>query len=134
MNSFLKNMKSVGLILVLLALLLSVAYAFFAFYPYIFARRVVGVVEKVERVWDPSIAVMSGNPGQAPNKEVFSFAVGIREASGETVTASTEDRQWAAVTPGKCAEAKYYPYPPWALDKSGTYYGARLLKLHDCAP
>lgn len=56
------------------------------------------------------------------------------ETSGEIFTASSEDRQWAAVQgEGLCAEAKFFPYPPWQLDKAGTYHGARLLKLWNCS-
>jgi hypothetical protein len=63
---------------------------------------------------------------------MFSFAIAIRDQKGTIHTASAEDRQWAVVEKGQCVEAKFFPYPPWNLDKSGTFFGARLLKLYDC--
>jgi len=111
-------------------LVLGAGVGFIYFWSYIFARTVKGVVSDVQRVSTP-VAVMAGG-APASSRDLFSFAVGIREESGEIVTASSEDRQWAVVKPGLCAEAKFYPYPPWELDKAGTYFGARLIKLYDC--
>jgi len=102
------------------------------FYSYVFARNVRGEVIGIDRVTEPSAIIAGG--GKIPSSQIFSFAVAVRDKKGEIVTASTEDRQWAVVEKGKCVEAKYLPYPFWQLDKSGTYYGARLLKLYDCPP
>jgi hypothetical protein len=102
------------------------------YWPYIFARTVNGVISDVQRVAPPAL-VVGGGLVEASSRELFSYAVAIKEKSGEIVTASSEDRQWAVAQPGQCAEAKYYPYPPWKFDKSGTYFGARLLKLHVCS-
>nr|HRO68422.1 hypothetical protein [Pseudobdellovibrionaceae bacterium] len=52
--------------------------------------------------------------------------------TGEIVTGPTEDRQWAVAKPGQCAEAEFFPYPPWEFPKWGTYYNVRLLMLRDC--
>jgi hypothetical protein len=106
------------------------AYAIFKFYPYLFAKTVNGRIENVERV-SPAEAIITGG-GTVPAEQLFSMAISIKDAKGEIHTASSEDRQWAVVRPGQCAEAKFFPYPPWNLQKSGTYYGARLLKLYDC--
>ena len=109
-----------------------VGYILFAFWPYIFAETIQGPVVKVEKLMD-SLALIAR--GGEPSDKVFSFAVAIKdETSGEIFTASSEDRQWAAVQgEGLCAEAKFFPYPPWQLDKAGTYHGARLLKLWNCS-
>lgn len=117
----------------ILALLLVVTfgYTFINFYSYIFSRKVVGVIEKVEKI-QLDIALMQTDPTQKINPQLYSFAVAIKEPSGEIVTASAEDRQWAVAQAGQCAEAIYYPYPPWRLDKANTYFGARLEKLRDC--
>ncbi|OFZ12235.1 MAG: hypothetical protein A2Z20_04250 [Bdellovibrionales bacterium RBG_16_40_8] len=96
----------------------AAGYFFYKYWPYIFSKTVVGVITDVQRVSE---------------QEQFLFAVAIREKNGEIATASSEDRQWAVAKPGQCAEAKYYPYPPWQLDMAGTYFGARLTKLHICA-
>ena len=106
-------------------------YFFIEFYPFIFSRKVEGTLEAVERVNLNVSLLQTGNTHVNP--ELFSFAIGIKEKSGEIVTSSAEDRQWMAAKPGLCVEARFYPYPPWRLDKSGTYFGARLLKMHDCA-
>jgi hypothetical protein len=99
-------------------------------YSYVFAKHVQGEIVKVERIMTAEAIITNGRP--VPAEQMFSFAVAIRSADGEIHTASTEDRQWAVAQPGQCVEAKLYPYPPWKLDKSGTYYGARLLHLQDC--
>lgn len=114
-----------GLILVGAAL-----YTLFNYWPYIFSRKVEGVVSDVQRIETP-VALIGGSTS-TNTKDLFSFAVAIREKSGEIVTASSEDRQWAVVKAGFCAEARYYPYPPWDLSKSGTYFNARLVKLYAC--
>ncbi len=122
-------------ILAVMAILLLLAIGLVSNYSYIFSRHVVGVVENVERI-NLNVSLLQGGveANEKLNRELFSFAVAIKEASGEIVTASAEDRQWAVVKPGQCAESIYYPYPPWDLKKSGTFYGARLLKLSDCNP
>jgi hypothetical protein len=109
------------------------AGAFFCvkYYSYVFARTVVGKVVDVENVLQPT-TIIQGVEGQKLPNQIFSFAIGILDDKGEIVTASSEDRQWAVVKKGQCAEAKFFPYPPWALSKAGTYFGARLLKLNDC--
>lgn len=113
-------------------LLALIGWGLIGFWPYIFAREIQGPVVKVEKLMD-SMAIIGRNA--QPADRVFSFAVAIKdEKSGEIFTASTEDRQWAAVQgEGLCAEAKFFPYPPWQLDKAGTYHGARLLKLWNCS-
>jgi len=99
------------------------------FYSFIFSRDVEGVVENVERV-APGMAIVGNGP--VDKKDLFSFAVGIKDKAGEIITGTSEDRQWAIVQRGQCAKAKFFPYPPWDLDKSGTYYNVRLLRLYEC--
>lgn len=125
--------KALGTIVLFLLFIVG-GYIFVKFYPYIFARKVNGVIVSVEKPTTPTALVGVGAGAEAASATLFSYAVAIKEASGEIVTASTEDRQWAVAHPGKCAEAKYYPYPPWEFDKSGTYFNARLLKLFECSP
>lgn len=123
-------MKTKLLLLCILILLGAAGFISVKYYSIVFARDVTGEVVGVERVTQPETIISSG--GSLPNSQVFSFAVAIRDQSGEIVTASTEDRQWAVVQKGQCAEAKFLRYPPWHLEKAGTYFGARLLKLMDC--
>jgi len=122
--------KVVILFVVFLALIITV-FGFINYYSFIFSRKVKGTIVKVERI-EMNMAVMQADPNMQLNPRLHSFAVAIREDSGEIVTASAEDRQWAVAQEGQCAEAVYYPYPPWKLDKANTYFGARLEKLMDC--
>lgn len=124
-------MKKVRNVLFLFLFLGLSTYILVSFYPYIFSRKVEGVITAVERV-TPPMAILT-NPGQAATAQIFSFAVGVKDLkTGEIVTGSTEDRQWAVARPGQCAEAEFFPYPPWEFPKWGTYYNVRLLMLRDC--
>jgi hypothetical protein len=119
-------------VLIVVGFLIILTLGVVNYYSYIFSRRVIGVIDRVEKV-QINVALMQNNSNDSINPQLYSFAVAIKEASGEIVTASSEDRQWAVVQAGQCAEAVYYPYPPWRLDKANTYFGARLEKLSDCA-
>ena len=122
--------KKLWLFILLLVLAASV-YTVIAYYPYVFAKHLEGVVVGVERVTQPTAIIGSGR--SIPPEQLYSFAVAIRDdKTSEIFTASSEDRQWAVVVKGQCAEAKFFPYAPWDLDKAGTYSGARLLRLYDC--
>jgi hypothetical protein len=118
------------IILLFLFALLGTGLAF-KYFSYVFARHVHGVIVGIDRVTQPS-AIVSGSP--VPPSQLFSFAVAVKEASGDIFTSSSEDRQWALVEKGNCVDAKFFPYPPWQIDKAGTYFGARLLKLYPCSP
>lgn len=120
-------------ILVVIGFLILLMLGVINFYSVIFSRKVIGVIERVEKV-QLNVALMQTSGNEPFNPQLYSFAVAIKEASGEIVTASAEDRQWAVVQTGQCAEAVFYPYPPWKLDKANTYFGARLEKLSDCSP
>ena len=113
------------LLVVILAGVITVQY-----YTYLFAKEVTGEILKVERVNQQEMVITSG--AAVPASQLFSFAVSIKDGAGEIHTASTEDRQWAVAQPGQCVEAKYFPYPPWNLDKTGTYHSARLIRLFEC--
>jgi hypothetical protein len=112
------------------------AVIYFNFYGYIHSRKVDGVIVDVKRV-DVNVSIMQqtgtdNNANAKLNSQLFSFAVAIKDGSGEIVTATSEDRQWAVAKPGQCAVARFYPYPPWNLDKDGTYHNARLDRLSEC--
>lgn len=117
-------------LVVLLILFVVFAALSVRFYSYVFAKTIRGEIVRVERVIDPNAVMVLG--GTAPNPQMYSFAIAIKDDKGEFHTASTEDRQWAVVEKGQCAEARFFPYPPWNLAKANTYYGARLERLFDC--
>lgn len=100
-------------------------------YSFLFSRHVNGEIVGVERV-TPPVAIVGSQEMQTAGG-LFSFAVAIRDEAGVIHTASSEDRQWAIARPGFCADAVFYPYPFWNLEKRGTYMNARLIQLRDCA-
>ncbi|MFM6927331.1 MAG: hypothetical protein ACKOX6_02660 [Bdellovibrio sp.] len=117
--------------LLVFVVLVGVVWALVANYSIIFSKTVIGEVAAVERVELP-VALLARAGGEI-NEKVFSFAVGIKDAkTGEIFNATSEDRQWAIVQKGQCAEAVFLPYPPWQLSKKGTYFGARLIRLYEC--
>lgn len=109
----------------------GIGYLGVAYYPYIFAKNVDGVIEKVERV-DMNLAVLTPQSADKINPQLHTYAVAIKTKTGEIATASSEDNRWAVAQPGQCVEAKFFPYPPWRIDRYGTYFGARLVKLSVC--
>ncbi|QLY23977.1 hypothetical protein [Bdellovibrio sp. KM01] len=112
-------------------LLVAIVWGVLANYSVIFSKTVVGEVVNVERVELP-VALIARAGGEL-NEKVFSFAISIKDdTTNELFAATSEDRQWAIVQKGQCAEAVYLPYPPWELKKRGTYFGARLVKLYEC--
>lgn len=124
-------MKKALVIFLSLVGLAGVVFVLVNWYPYIFSLKVEGEVYGVERVEVP-LAVFTAD-GVKPPSQVFSYAVAVKDAkSGEIFTASSEDRRWAVVQKGQCAEVKFLPYAPWSLTRSGAYFGARLIRLYDC--
>lgn len=127
-----KNIVSLAKLLVLVIVLVGAISVFISYYSFIFSKVVTGPIKKVERV-DQEMIIASRGSGPL-NPQVFSFAVSIEDMkTHEIMVASTEDRQWAAVEPGQCATARFYPYPFWEVEKAGTYHNARLMHLvKDC--
>ncbi len=114
---------------VVIAILGGLGFGVVKYYSFIFSKNVAGKVIAVKRVTETT-AIMGSRP--MPESQLYSFSLSLELPSGEFMTATSEDRQWAVVLPGQCVQAKFYPYAPWELDKAGTYYNARLLKLADC--
>ena len=82
----------------------------------------------------PNTVISAGAGSALSNDQLFSFAVAVRQKDGAIITASSEDRQWSIARKGYCVEAKFYPYPPWQLDKAGTFFNARMIHLAECDP
>lgn len=125
------RMKLIFRVALALVLVAAAVAVYVEYYPFLFSRRVKGVIESVERI-HLDVALMQSSSDQV-NPQLFSFSVAVREPSGEIVTASAEDRQWAVAQKGFCVEAVFYPYPWWHVMKSGTFYNARLDKMYDCS-
>src|SRR5262245_11246319 len=121
--------KTWAFLVLLILLVISGGYVTIKYYSFVFARTVVGEIVAVEKLAE-NAAIIAGRP--ADPAQLFSFAVALKGLDGEIITASTEDRQWAVAQKGQCAEAKFYPYPPWDLEKAGTFHNARLKSLFEC--
>lgn len=125
MKNFMKFMRS---ILIFLAIIVLIS-CYFVFFPYIHARTVLGPVSGVKQLLE-NTAFVAGS--QDPSTKIYSFAVAVKDLkSQEIVTGSTEDRQWGVVKEGQCVKATFYPYPPWNLQKAGTFYNVRVQELYD---
>ncbi|MEN0058682.1 MAG: hypothetical protein AAGB31_07595 [Bdellovibrio sp.] len=117
--------------IIIIVAVIGILWIVAANYSVIFSRTVQGEITGIERVEIP-VALVSRSDADITSK-VFSFAIGIKDRkTGEIYTASSEDRQWAVATRGQCAEAVFLPYPPWQFTKKDTYFGARLVRLHEC--
>ena len=85
---------------------------------------------------DSNQPIGSGNVGWFANRDVrevaFSRAVSIELNSGEFVTFSTVDRQFATVKEGDCITIRVLKYAPWNFEKAGTYYKGRLKRKFRC--
>lgn len=121
-------MRKAAIVSIFLVLGGAATFVALYYFPYVFAKKVYGHIMRVERVSQPEAIL--GN--SVKSEYVFSFAVSVKDSKGEIHTGSSEDRQWAVAQEGQCVEAKFFPYPPWNLEKGGTYFGARLLRLFDC--
>lgn len=108
---------------------IAVCFGLVTNYSWIFAKNVEGEIFKVERVTDPTMIV--GNVATNASA-MHSFAIAIKTADGNIYTASSEDRQWAVVVPGCKVKALYFRYPFWELQKTGTFFNARLDDMRDC--
>ncbi len=125
MQKLTRYFKFLLVALILIGIIVSVVMN----YEFVFRKTVVGQITGIDRVSQPTAILGSG---AATPEVLFSFAVAIKDKNGEFFTASTEDRQWAVVKQGDCAEVIFYPYPPWNLAKADTYFNARLKKLLNC--
>jgi len=105
---------------------------FIEYYSFLFSKTIKGVVIDVQKIEMEGAILNRTSRADGDIPFMHSYAIAIKDSTGEIVTASSEDRQWAVVKAGHCVEAKYFPYPPWNINKSGTYFGARLLKLSEC--
>ena len=123
-----KNLLILKKQLIRIALVFIVLWIFVINYSFVFKKQIIGNVVAAEKIGIP-MAVINGSSQQPLNPQLFSFSIGIKDRhSGEIYMASSEDRQWAAVSLGNCVIAAYFPYPPWRLDKGSTSQNARLLR------
>jgi hypothetical protein len=124
-----KSLKNWLASIVIFVGLVGLVSGYLIFYSYIHKRTVVGTVNGVKQLLE-NAAIVTGSADPTP--KIYSFAVAVKDLnSQEIVTGSSEDRQWGVVRDGQCVEADFFPYPPWNLQKSGTYFNVRVQKLYD---
>lgn len=124
-----KTLKKWLTTIVIIFAMLVLGAVYITFYSYIHKRTVVGPVNGVNQLFE-NVAFVSGARSTSP--QIFSAAVAVRDSkTSEIVTGSTEDRQWGVVKEGQCVQAVFFPYPPWNLQKAGTYFNVRVEKLYD---
>ena len=97
-------------------------------YSWVFSKRVLGQVVDVERVTDP-IAVYGSRVTEA---QMYSYSILIQGNDGHLYASSSEDRQCQVVKKGYCVDALLFRYPPWVLEKAGTFFNARLKDVTIC--
>lgn len=101
----------------------------FANYSFVFSKTIEGRIIGVDRITQPTMITS----GQLSPEALFSFAIAIEDETTKRVyTASSEDRQWGVAKYCKRAKVRFYPYPFWNFEKSGTYYNARVEELFEC--
>jgi hypothetical protein len=112
-----RSWKGIFFSFAVLGLAIGIGILVYHYYSYIFSRVVDGRVMDVKRI----------------NSEVEGFVVSMRSGNSQDIlTARTDDPRWALVNPGQCAQAKFFPHPPWNLSDSGTFFRATLLLIKDC--
>ena len=126
-----QSFKKFLYLLLLVVFVIAVGWIVEHNYSLIFSRSVSGEVVDVQHV-NANVAVVNQSGDQ--NDALFSFAIAIRDEKGVIFTASSNDRRWAVVKPGFCADVVFYPFPPWDLSNGGTYSNARLVHMRDCPP
>ncbi len=123
-----KIIKSFFGMMVLLLFLGAGGYFFYNYYYWIFAKTVKGKILDVQRVTNPT-AIINSNVSEA---QIHSYSVLIEGEDGKLYTASSEDRQWQVAGKGYCVTTKLYRYPPWNLNKGGTFFNARIEEMSRC--
>lgn len=123
-----KQLKSFMWILLTVVLVVGGGSFLMANYSWVFSKRVKGKIIAVKRVTEPT-AILSA---KVTAEQLHSYSVLIQSAEGELHQSSSEDRQWEVAAAGYCVEALFYRYPFWDLDRAGTFFNARLLKLSMC--
>lgn len=123
-----KQMKTFVRLVVGMAIAVIVTVFVFTNYSWVFSKRIHGKILNVKRVTDPT-AILSS---KVTAEQLHSYSVLIQGDDKKLYTASSEDRQWEVATAGYCVEALLYRYPPWDLDRAGTFFNARLMELSVC--
>lgn len=94
-------------------------------YSWIFSETVKGEIIELERI-------PGENLGGATEAQPSSYVILLQNEAGFMYTFSADDRQWQVAKKGYCVMATLYRYPPWNLEKGGTFYNAQLKQIYKC--
>lgn len=121
MQGFKTFLKILLVFLLLLGVLTFVVFN----YSWLFSKTVRGEILDLERITTPSAL-------NVPGGDVQSYAILLQDEDGYMYTFSAVDRQWQVAKKGYCVMATLYRYPPWNLEKGGTFYNAQLKQIYKC--
>jgi prepilin-type N-terminal cleavage/methylation domain-containing protein len=93
-----------------------------------FRKNCEGRVTGISNLSGQVSTIVTGRNNVFPGA-AFSFAVEM-SVGNEIVNFSAEDRQFATIEKGDSISVAIFKYPPWVLDKAGTYHGGRLLRKY----
>jgi hypothetical protein len=117
----------VGAVALVALIGLGVWFSTTTLYTWAARKTVVGEVVSIADL--TSGAVLGTRPGMPGGGITYSFAIAIKADDGTIYSASSEDRQWAAVKQGYRVRATLFPYSPLNWQKQGTYHGARVRQI-----
>jgi hypothetical protein len=104
-----------------------------SFYTWMNRKTVTGEVVSLANLTPGAVVtpggVVTNRPNVPPGGITYSFAIAIKADDGTIYSASSEDRQWAAVREGYRVRATLFPYSPLNWTKQGTYHNARLRQI-----
>lgn len=126
---WMKSLKSLIVVLIGAFVILLASGLFIQHYSWLFAKRIRGQVIEIESSAVPSTQTTNGSSETAPTTV---FTVLIEASDGKMYTSTTTDEQWKVVRKGYCAQVLLYRYPPWDLERAGTFFNARLRQLYRC--
>lgn len=124
-----KSLKSLILVLIGALVILLASGLFIQHYSWIFAKNIRGEVIEIESSAIPSTPPANGSSETASTTV---FTVLIEASDGKMYTSTTTDEQWKVVRKGYCVQVLLYRYPPWDLERAGTFFNARLRQLYRC--
>lgn len=124
-----KMIGSLAKILISVVAIAAAGTFFINYYSWIFAKTVSGKIVDVQRITDPT-AIIGGSRLTA--EQLHAYSILIEGEDGKMYTASSEDRQWQVAAKGLCVKALLYRYPFWDLEKSGTFFNARVKEISRC--
>jgi hypothetical protein len=122
----------IGIVALVVITVLGLWLSTTSFYSWANRKTVAGEVVSIANLTPGAVMTPGGITAPrstTPGGITYSFAIAIKADDGTIYSASSEDRQWAAVREGYRVRATLFPYSPLSWTKQGTYHGARLRQI-----